>query len=221
MDPKHWSVALVAIAGAASASVAGPILMTFEEIAGDVQAVNDFYSGVTFGSSSTGSPLVTRRASTGNYNISSFDLGTQYGSGEYWIFGDVGVTSALDNSGNDGKISFDNEDATYVEIAYCASSTFYLTAFDTGGNQLDVDFGPGNLRYANGNSGGPGTLRVEWDGVNHISYVIVNDSGNFWVIDNVETDASGISTVIPLPSASALAGLGLLVVGVRRSRTSL
>lgn len=214
------AVVIAALAGGAGFAGAGPILMTFEEIPGDIQAVSNFYSGVTFGSSSTGSPLVTRRASTGNYNISSAPSGTQYGSGEYWIYGDVGVTSALDNSGNDGKISFDNEDATYVSIAYCAANTFWLEAYDTNGNLLDTDSGAANLRYANGNGAGPGSLTVNWDGTNYISYVIVHDAGNFWVIDNVETDASGIASVIPLPSASALAGLGLLGLGTRRRRAS-
>ncbi len=186
--------------------------MTFEEIPGDIQAVNDFYSGVTFGSSSTGSPLVTRRASTGNYNISSWPSGTSYGSGEYWIYDDVGVTSALDGSGNDGKISIDNADATYFEVGYCAGSGngFWLEAYDINDNLLDTDFGPDNLRFANGNAGGPGTLHVDWDGTNYIAYVIVHDTGNFWVIDNCKTDASGI--VIPAPGAALLGVLGLSVV---------
>ncbi len=185
-------------------------LMTFEEIPGDIQAINDFYSGVTFGSSSTGAPLVTRRASTNNYNISSWPSGTVYNGGYYWVYDDVGVTSALDGSGNDGKISIDNADATYFEVGYTCNSDFYLEAYDAGGNLLDSDVGGANLRFINGNESGPGTLRVDWDGTNYIAYVIVHDTGNFWVIDNCKTDASGI--VIPAPGAALLGVLGLTVV---------
>ncbi|GMV24371.1 MAG: hypothetical protein AMXMBFR58_04020 [Phycisphaerae bacterium] len=204
-------ISLVAFASLAAAAQAD-ILMRFEEIPGDIQAINNFYTGVTFGSSSTGSPLVTRRASTNNYNISSTN-GNMYNSGEYWIHEDVGVTSALDNSGNDGKISFDNKDATYVDIQYCSASTFWLEAYDVNGNLLDVDSGPANLRFINSNPAGPGLLSVKWDGTNHIAYVIVHDTGNFWVIDNVRTDASDIT---PAPGAAALLGMGALFAGRRR-----
>ncbi len=200
--------ALGLLAGAAQAD----ILMDFEGIPGDVQSVNNFYSGVTFGSSSTGSPLVTRRASTGNYNISS-TAGPSYGSGEYWIHGDVGVTSALDASGNDGKITFDNADATYVDIQYCCSSNFYLEAYRADGAMIDSDSGAANLRYTNGNAAGPGLLHVQWNGTDHIAYVIVHDTGNYWVIDNVRTDASDIT---PAPGVAATMIGGLVMAGRRR-----
>ncbi len=200
--------ALGLIAGAAQAN----INMDFEGIPGDVQAVNTFYTGVTFGSSSTGSPLVTRRASTGLYNVSSTN-GNTYGSGEYWIHGDVGVTSALDASGNDGKISFDNQDATFVNLNYCCSSTFFLEAYRADGTMIDSTSGPANLRFTNGNGAGPGALGVSWNGTDHIAWVIVHDTGNFWVIDNVVTDASDIT---PAPGVGATLLGGLMLAGRRR-----
>lgn len=211
------AVQTIVLAGVAGSAMADT-LVTFENIPGDIQAINNFYSGITFGSSSTGSPLVTRRASTGNYNVSSYDLNTSYGTGEYWIYGDVGVTSALDNSGNDGKITFDNADATYATIAYCCNSTFTLEAYDINGNLLDSSSGGANLRYANGNSGGPGQLTVNWNGTDHIAYVIVHDTGNYWVLDNVMTDATGLGTAIPLPTSAAMAGFGLFGLAARRRR---
>ncbi len=200
--------ALGLIGGAAQAD----ILMDFEGIPGDVQAVNTFYTGVTFGSSSTGSPLVTRRASTGNYNISSTN-GNTYGSGEYWIHGDVGVTSALDASGNDGKIAFNNQDATYVDIQYCSFNQFFLEAYRADGTMIDSDTGPANLRFSNGNGAGPGLLHVTWNGTDKIAWVVVHDQGNFWVIDNVRTDASDIT---PAPGVAATMIGGLVMAGRRR-----
>lgn len=209
-----YRLGLAAVAALAGSSIArADITMSFEEIPGDVQPINNFYTGVTFGSSSTGSPMVTRRTSIGGYNTSNFEDGTSSGSGEYWIFGGVGATSALDGSGNDGRISFDNQDATYVALRYSCNSTFTMEAYSAAGVLIDTDSGPANLRFTNSNAGGPGLLRVDWNGVNHIAYVIVHDTGNFWVIDNVVTDASGVT---PAPGAAALLGLGGLLVGRRR-----
>ncbi|MBL8763123.1 MAG: hypothetical protein JNM07_02500 [Phycisphaerae bacterium] len=207
--------ALLAAAGAAQADT----LMTFEDLPGDVVQINNFYTGVVFGASSQGSSMVTRRASTNNYNISSWPSGTVYNGGYYWIYDDVGVTSALDQSGNDGKISFTNADATYVEVGYSCNSSFFLEAYRADGTLIDSDTGGANLRFINGNEGGMGTLRVDWNGTDHIAWVIVHDTGNFWVIDNVKTDASGVSTNVPLPTAAGLgfAGVGLMAARRRRA----
>jgi uncharacterized protein (TIGR03382 family) len=204
----------VAIAAVAAVSCAAQaiIVMDFETIPGDVQPVNNYYAGVTFGSSSTGSPLVTRRASTGNYNLSSTN-GTSYGSGEYWINNDVGVTSALDGSGNDGRISFNNQDATFVSLSYCCSSTFFFEAYRANGSMITSTSGAANLRYINGNAMGPGSLTVSSTSADPIAYVIVHDTGNFWVIDSVITDATGVT---PAPGAAAVLGMGALLVGRRR-----
>jgi MYXO-CTERM domain-containing protein len=212
---KKIVIGMVAAAGLAGVANAD-IIMTFDEgifLSTDVVPVGTYYTGVTFGSSSTGSPLVSRNRLLGSYNISSWPSGDQSGSGQYWVYGVVGVTSALDNSGNDGRITFDNGDATYVELGYSCSSNFFLEAYDANDNLLDIDVGGANLRYSNSNPNGPGTLRVDAPAGQFIKYVIVHDTGNFWVIDNIRTDASGI---VPAPGALALLGLGGLIAGRRR-----
>ena len=212
---KKTILGFAAVAALASAAHAD-ILMTFDEgifLAVDVVPVGSYYTGVTFGSSTTGSPLVSRNRLLVGYNVSSWPSGNQTGSGEYWVYGEVGVTSALDGSGNDGRITFDNGDATYVEVGYTCNSTFFLEAYDINNNLLDTDSGAANLRFINSNASGPGTLRVDAPLGQFIKYVIVHDTGNFWVMDNVRTDATGI---LPAPGAAALLGLGALAAGRRR-----
>lgn len=212
---KKTILGFAAVAALASAAQADT-LMTFDEgifLAVDVVPVGSYYSGVTFGSSSTGSPLVSRNRLLGGYNVSSWPSGSSTGSGEYWVYGEVGVTSALDGSGNDGRITFDNGDATYVEVGYSCNSTFFLEAYDASNNLLDTDSGGANLRFINSNGTGPGTLRVDAPLGQFIKYVIVHDTGNYWVMDNVRTDATGIT---PAPGAAALLGLGALAAGRRR-----
>jgi hypothetical protein len=77
------------------------------------------------------------------------------------------------------------------------------------------DSGPSNLRP--GNVTGPDTLRVDWNGTDPIAYVRVHDSGNFWLVDDIKTDASGI-TVVPAPAAVLLGMMGLGLVGWLKRR---
>jgi len=199
------------------------ITMTFEEFVGaDQTPVATFYSGITFQSGGSGSDWLGRDANANLYNVSSWPSGTQFLGGNYWILGEGFATTALDQTGNDGKIIFDNGDATFVELAYSASTQFTLEAYDAANNLLDSDSGAANLRYADGNAGGPGTLHVDWNGTDHIAYVIVHDTGNFWLVDDITTDASGITTagVIPAPAAVWLGAAGLGLVGLIRRRFS-
>lgn len=186
--------------GFLSAPTNAQTTMSFEEFLGsDSLPISTFYSGVTFTGSATGSEWVARDATTNLYNVSSWDCGNNTDSGLSWLGGDywicdlVGVTTALDSTGDDGEIRFDNADATFVETGYCSSTPLSLIAYNAADVQIASDTQPANLRFINGNANGPGLLRVDAPPGEFISYVIVTDSGNFWVVDNVSTDATGIS----------------------------
>lgn len=195
MKHKAFSIIVLAVlmAAFAATSATADITMTFEEFLGfDQEPIATFYTGVSFESGSGGSDWVARDATSNSYNVSSWPSMTQWNAGTYWEYDLVGATTALDYTGNDGVIRFDNADATYVELGYCAGSTLHLLAYDIDGNLLDQDSGPANRRYIEGNESGPGTLRVDWNGFDYIAFVSVQDSGNYWVVDNVTTDATGI-----------------------------
>jgi len=192
--------------------------ITFEEFVGlDGTPVGTFYKGITFESGAGGSDWVAREGRY--YNVSSWETKEEWGTGDYWINNYVSATTALEaGEGNDGIIRFDNKDAKYVELNYAADARgLYLEAYDKDGILRATAYGPPNLRYIDGNESGPGTLHVDWNGTDHIAYVIVHDSGNYWTVDNIKTDASGI-TIIPAPAAVLLGMVGLGLVGWLRRR---
>jgi len=126
------------------------------------------------------------------------------------------VAAWTDDTGGNGKVTFDNQDATFFQINYCSAGMLYLEAYDADDNLLDTDSQPANRRYLEGNASGPGTLRVDAPVGEQIAYVIIHDTGNYWVVDNIETDATGIEgpdPVVPEPCTfviwSLLAGLGI------------
>ncbi|MHC4116675.1 MAG: hypothetical protein ACYSWO_04120 [Planctomycetota bacterium] len=209
-------LAVLVLFGVSTSVVKADIAMTFEEFVGfNDSPISTFYSGVSFTAVGTGDEWIASEASY--YNTSSWPSGTSYGSGYYWMYDDVFAWNGISTGA--GKIEFDSANATYVELGYCAASDFYLEAYRADGVMIDSDSGAANRRYLESNESGPGTLRVDWDGTDHIAYVIVHDTGNYWCVDNVMTDATDI--VVPVPGAFLLGVLGLSVAGVKlRKRKS-
>lgn len=149
-------------------------------------------------------------ANSGGWNFSSYDLGTSWNSGEYWINGYVGAHAS---SNGIGRINFLNADGSWFTTGYTAGNAFYVEAYDINDNLLDVASGAANRRYLEGNPNGPSYLTVS-SASNNIAYVILHDGGYFWVADNMSGDASGVyDPSIPEPTTMALLGLGLLGMG--------
>jgi len=164
-------------------SNAADITMTFEEFLGyDGTPIGTYYPGIHFEAASSGQDWVAADATTGNYNVSSWPSGQSWGHGNYWMYDYVFAWTGI--PGDNGKIIFD-QGATFVELGYSAYSTFNISAYDSGGNLLDSNSGPPNLRYLNNNPNGPGTLRVDWNSTDYIAYIIIGDSGNYWCVDNI------------------------------------
>ena len=87
----------------------------------------------------------------------------------------------LDTTGDEGIVTFTASHATYLSIGYSSDSVFFLEAYDDLGNLLDSDSGVANLR-----TGTMTFLTVEADGMR---YVVMHDSGNHWLVDDLTTDA--------------------------------
>ncbi len=213
------------LAVAFAAPAAGDITLTMEEFVGsDGASLGSFYTGITFSAGPSAQDWIAADITTGSYNASSWPSGTSYGTGQYWIYDNASAWTGI--VGSDGRIDFDNQDATFFETGYSAFSSgggtaLYLDAYRADGTLIDSDSGASNLRYADSNGSGPGTLRVDWNGVDPIAWVMIHDTGNFWTIDNMTTDASGIATAsapIPVPGAALLGALGLGMVGCVRRR---
>ena len=173
------------------------VRLTFEEFLGhDGAPLSTFYRGVTFVGSVTGSEWVARDATSRRYNVAAWDWlndrdsGLSWSNGDYWICEYVGATTSLDYSGNDGLIRFDKADATFVQMRYTSGTQLILDAYNALNQKIATSTGTPNRRTTEGNRAGPGILRVEAPAGQLIDHVIVHDSGNYWVVDEVETDAT-------------------------------
>ena len=181
-----------------------PVRIGFEEFQGATYTpITTQFPGLVFETGPNGSQWtandVTVPPSNGQFNASGWDceteqpLGYSTGSGNYWLCGRVWCYPQNPYSGS-ARIRLTGSGASYFQLRYCAGSTLYLTAYDADGVQIDVDSGAANRRYVEGNSSGPGTLRVEAPAGKRIASVTVNDSGNFWEIDSIVTDVGVTSS---------------------------
>ena len=196
---------LFLLAGTASADW----FLDFEDGA-DGAEVTDI-SGVSFESFNGFHPIYGD-SRTGNWNTTSDDLG--YGSGAYHHNGNFFVFSSTAADARGMIVDFDNNDGTFFSTGYSSSSIFYVEAYLTDGSMVSVS-GAGNLRQP------MGRLTVNATAGTFIDYIVLHDSGNYWLVDDMRGDASDVGGAVPEPATFVLFGLGMIgLAGISRRKNA-
>ena len=146
---------------------------------------------------------------TGLYNTSSDDLG--YGTGAYHHNGNMWLWAGPTADARGVIVDFTNNDGTWFTTGYSAASAFTVDAYLTDGSMVST-IGASNLYSP------MGFLTVTATAGLSIDYLVLHDTGNQWLVDDMSGDASGVNPV-PEPSTILLVGTGLLgIIGFGRKR---
>ena len=140
----------------------------------------------------------------------SYNVRNQYGDwGGGYLMRDS-VFAWLGESQGSGRIDFTNQDGGFFQTGYCANSSFYLEAYDKDGNLIDAASGGNNYDVSFD------YLSVSSASKN-IAYVIMHDTGNYWEVDEMSGDATGVPDqgAVPEPATLLLFGLGLVGGAIR------
>jgi len=132
------------------------------------------YSGVVFSPVTTGAEWKYGDVSAGTWTYPLY-----WCNGNFW----ASLEGAPGFPGATGRIDFPNG-ANYVSVLESGGSPTLLEAYDASGILID-SAGP---TIDNRGSSTFDRLTVEGNG---ISYVLIHDTGQFWVIDDLCTDATG------------------------------
>ncbi|GMT41637.1 MAG: hypothetical protein IEMM0002_0048 [bacterium] len=150
--------------------------------------------------------------STGNYNCTSDDLG--YGTGGYHHNGNFFLWAGPNADAQGVIVDFTSNDGTWFSTGYSSYSNFNVHAYFTDGTNATVG---GASNY-----GGPMSyLTINAGAGQFIDYVVLHDSGNYWMVDDMSGDATGVNPV-PEPATILLLGSGLIGLGffARKRKTA-
>jgi len=143
---------------------------------------------------------------TGNYNTHSDDL--NYGEGSYHHNGNFFVWASAETGAEGVKVDFTNNNGTWFKTGYSSYSDFFVVAYLTDGTNVSARGGA--------NTGNPmGYLTVNATSGTFIDYIVLHDSGNYWCVDDMSGDTTGVG--VPEPTTTLLLGAGLMgLAWVRR-----
>jgi hypothetical protein len=136
-------------------------------------------------------------------------------SGLDWIYGDIRTDKYnvypygsqayetrgnffawLDVNGNQGRIDFLGGGATYCSVLVSTQSGISLDAYDSAGTQIATSGWASSNVYTRTFT----RLTVTAPAGKTIAYVLIHDTGNFWLMDELCTDAN--KAVMPVPGRS-------------------
>ncbi len=111
---------------------------------------------------------------TGNYNVNPYGAGIYETNGDFFAW--LGV------SGDSGRITFTGGTASYLSLLVSTGSGVTIDAYDEDGALV------GNSGWSNANTGTGSVTRLTVE-ADEMAYVEVHDTGNYWLIDDICTDA--------------------------------
>ncbi|BBO87759.1 hypothetical protein [Desulfosarcina ovata] len=123
---------------------------------------------------------------TGKYNVYPYQDGQYETNGNFFAW--------LGPSGDQGRIDFLGGGASYCSVLVSTSSGVTLDAYDSDDSLIATSGWAAN----NLETGTLTQLTVEAPTGQTIAYVIVHDTGNYWLMDDLCTDAN--KAVIPVPT---------------------
>jgi hypothetical protein len=151
-------------------------------------------------------------SSTLTWNTRSIDLGYSNGTGAYQHYGNVFAFLGTDGPAGWGKVDFDNNDGTWFRTGYTSLSNFFLEGYNSAGVMIASTSGTGNTYGAD-----MGWLTINAPTGQYFDYIIMHDTGNYFLVDNMSGDASGVGSPVPEPATMSLLGFGLLgLLGFRK-----
>jgi hypothetical protein len=155
-----------------------PGFIGFEDLADETDLSAGAISGVQF-TTTAGYSWLVGDFSTGAYN-GKYPSGGYTSQGTHWAW--------LGESQGAGRIDFVKGPAsTFSLLVSDNQSAVSLEAYDAQGNLLETA-GPSSLNYDTGTMDELKVSRPNAD----IAYVIVHDTGNFFLVDSICTDAPGV-----------------------------
>ncbi len=192
---------LLGISG--GAALADNFFLNFEE--GTDGATVTGISGVSLLSFNGYAPLYGD-SRTNSYNTHSDDL--NYGYGGYHHNGNFFVWAGSQATAQGVKVDFTNNDGTWFKTGYSSYSQFVIDAYLTDGTVVSAI---GGANYGSTMA----YLQVNATTGKYIDYIVLHDTGNYWLVDDMSGNSSNVG--VPEPTTTLLLGAGLMgLAWVRR-----